>query len=210
MSEWNTLGAKLQRLYDNRQMTLQSAWCYFQPLVRPLDVLSNLCSRVSTRERSTRGSCLGGELINLVYDMMLYNSGDSKVHVLLSKLLKEASRPYMHALYKWLNNGDVDDPYEEFMIVAGAAATESEESHENVHQRAHRHEDTSSTWTNLYMIRHPIPAFIGACGSNAQRIASLTLITSVFVDFPRRRDGKQSSSCREVLEHFTNMRHRKT
>jgi hypothetical protein len=71
---------------------------------------------------------MGGELINLVYDMMLYNSGDSKVHVLLSKLLKEASRPYMHALYKWLNNGDVDDPYEEFMIVAGAAATESEES----------------------------------------------------------------------------------
>jgi hypothetical protein len=33
---------------------------------------------------------MGGELINLVYDMMLYNSGDSKVHVLLSKLLKEA------------------------------------------------------------------------------------------------------------------------
>lgn len=156
MSEWYTLGAKLQKLWEDKRITLQSAWYYFQPITRPLDALHSLCCRLSVREANYNAPCTGAELINYVYESLLHNSGDSRVHGLLQRLLKHASRPYMHALYTWLSSGHVDDKHGEFMIVHNPQKAMDEEARAT----SLGTNDRRTTWTNMYTIREPVPSFL--------------------------------------------------
>lgn len=43
-------------------------------------------------------------------------SGDAAARALVKKLLKAGCQPYFQMLEKWLCEGDLDDPFQEFMI----------------------------------------------------------------------------------------------
>ncbi|KAK9446499.1 Spc98 family-domain-containing protein [Limtongia smithiae] len=58
----------------------------------------------------------GGDILRLLTERLYATSGDPPIRELLSFLLKEASRPYMRMLNKWLHKGLIADPYNEFLI----------------------------------------------------------------------------------------------
>ena len=43
-------------------------------------------------------------------------SGDAAARALVKKLLKAGCQPYFQMLEKWLCEGDLDDPFQEFMV----------------------------------------------------------------------------------------------
>ncbi len=56
-------------------------------------------------------------VIDILYDKFHQYSGDEKLRELVYYMLTVCCKPYLHMLYKWLYNGNINDPYAEFMIV---------------------------------------------------------------------------------------------
>uniref|UniRef100_A0A183AN02 Gamma-tubulin complex component n=1 Tax=Echinostoma caproni TaxID=27848 RepID=A0A183AN02_9TREM len=67
----------------------------------------------------TRGNCLGGAVLSLLYDHARTVYGVKQMNELLSYLLRAASVPFFTILQKWIYRGVISDPYEEFFIATG-------------------------------------------------------------------------------------------
>ena len=68
----------------------------------------------------------GGVVLTVIWDRMHNLSGDPMTHSLYSHLLSLASTPYFAMLQKWIHDGLIDDPYEEFMIISRASSVKKE------------------------------------------------------------------------------------
>ncbi|KAI9678324.1 MAG: hypothetical protein M1817_006270 [Caeruleum heppii] len=60
--------------------------------------------------------CKGGRVLGLLTRRLASMSGDPAARTLLTKLLREASRPYMTMLNEWLHHGGIRDPHAEFLV----------------------------------------------------------------------------------------------
>ncbi|KAE8387564.1 Spc98 family-domain-containing protein [Aspergillus alliaceus] len=65
---------------------------------------------------SSKKLCKGGNVIRLLTERLATFSGDPTTKILLEKLLREASRPYMIMLNEWLHHGGIKDPHAEFLV----------------------------------------------------------------------------------------------
>jgi len=81
-----------------------------QSAARTMQILDRVVTVVSPLK--------GGALLNALHVMMeLEYRGDEQAHILFNRLLGRASQPYVNILNRWLEKGELDDPYGEFMIV---------------------------------------------------------------------------------------------
>ncbi|KAF2146086.1 uncharacterized protein K452DRAFT_242611 [Aplosporella prunicola CBS 121167] len=60
--------------------------------------------------------CKGGSVLGLISRRLASMSGDPNARILLTTLLREASKPYMTMLNEWLHHGGIKDPHAEFLI----------------------------------------------------------------------------------------------
>ena len=60
--------------------------------------------------------CKGGSVLGLITNRLASFAGDPPAKNLLQTLIREASRPYMMMLNKWLHHGSIRDPHGEFLI----------------------------------------------------------------------------------------------
>ncbi|KAF2810811.1 spindle pole body component 97 [Mytilinidion resinicola] len=60
--------------------------------------------------------CKGGNVLGLITKRLASMSGDPAARTLLTRLLRDASRPYMAMLNEWLHHGGIKDPHAEFLI----------------------------------------------------------------------------------------------
>ena len=58
-------------------------------------------------------------LLNLLSSRASSLAGERTSAVLVHKLLEAAAEPYFRMLELWLTQGELDDPYKEFMIEVG-------------------------------------------------------------------------------------------
>ncbi|KAF2742896.1 spindle pole body component 97 [Sporormia fimetaria CBS 119925] len=65
---------------------------------------------------TTKKICKGGSVLGLITRRLASMSGDPAARILLTTLLREASRPYMAMLNEWLHHGSIKDPHAEFLI----------------------------------------------------------------------------------------------
>jgi len=61
------------------------------------------------------GNKKGGALLNVIYRLMI-NSSDKALHDLFEFVLEKASVPYITILKKWIFEGKLEDPFEEFVV----------------------------------------------------------------------------------------------
>jgi gamma-tubulin complex component 2 len=61
------------------------------------------------------GNKKGGALLNVIYRLLI-NSSDKSIKELFEFLLEKASQPYFQILRKWVFQGILEDPFNEFIV----------------------------------------------------------------------------------------------
>ncbi|CAG9461579.1 unnamed protein product [Pedinophyceae sp. YPF-701] len=110
LAEWAALTSKMEHQQRLGRLSLQSALLFVQPAMHGLHVAASLAATAA--EKSLRG----GALLDLLGALRSANAGDASVHAVLHALWVAAARPYLMMLDRWLSEGVLEDPYEEFMV----------------------------------------------------------------------------------------------
>ncbi|KAG0193699.1 Gamma-tubulin complex component 3 [Apophysomyces sp. BC1034] len=94
----------------------------------------------------------GGTLVSTMHDHT--NHGDPFIYRYISEMLQEVSKPFYEMLQRWIYEGELDDPYEEFFVACDPMVPEEE------------------LWQSKYSIREDmLPNFISR--ELAQKIFSI-------------------------------------
>ncbi|CCC08143.1 hypothetical protein SMACR_01693 [Sordaria macrospora] len=92
--------------------------------------------------------CKGGVVLGLITKRLESLSGDPSARVLLTTLLRDASRPYMAMLNEWLHHGSINDPHSEFLI----------KEQKSIRRDRLEQDYTDEYWERRYTIRdHDVP-----------------------------------------------------
>lgn len=86
----------------------------------------------------------GGVILTILQDMVQENLGDRSSVTFLKSLLNNVAEYYCEMLCKWLSQGELDDPYDEFMIV---------DTMKHVNDIAGRVRYGDRIWDTQYVIR---------------------------------------------------------
>ena len=143
MNDWHTLVVQLEHQRNIGSLSLQAAWFYCQPAAPALRLMASIASRSFYLK--------GASVLNLLHREGCEHAGDSAVLALVQRLSKAASAPYSRAIELWVYDGQVDDPYDEFLIV----------EREGIKKRSLMDDYNSTYWTERYSLREEIPQFIG-------------------------------------------------
>lgn len=89
-------------------------------------------------------------MVFLSYDSF-YPCSDPKNKKLYSYLLSQASLPYLEILYAWIHRGEIQDPYNEFMV----------QEKKNVRKENLKEDFNDAYWEMRYTIREvAVPSFL--------------------------------------------------
>jgi len=105
---------QLDTEFNKAELSLQQVWFYVQSSIRIMDNLRRL-----TKEA---GSLKGGALLNVVYRFMI-NSSEKSIKELFEFLLEKSAEPYLQTLRKWIFQGILEDPFQEFMVSENKSAS---------------------------------------------------------------------------------------
>ncbi|DBA91460.1 hypothetical protein WJX77_003506 [Trebouxia sp. C0004] len=137
LQDWNLMVTQLEHQLRTGRLTLQALWYYCQPPLASLQLLAAISSQAAV------GKLRGSALLNLLHQRSHAVAGDDQARRLLQKLLHAACTPYFRMLERWLCEGIVHDPYEEFMI----------QEHKDISKDSVNKEDQSAYWYHRYSLR---------------------------------------------------------
>jgi gamma-tubulin complex component 2 len=107
LKEYRLRVAQLEHEFSVGHLTMQKLWFYLQPCLRTLEALHRLAFESEGLK--------GGALLNVVYRSLASASDDSRKQ-LFSYMFEKALVPYTRMLSKWVHEGTVEDPYDEFFV----------------------------------------------------------------------------------------------
>ncbi|CDW57181.1 Spc97 Spc98 domain containing protein [Trichuris trichiura] len=110
-------GVEWRRLLASDQLTYQSLWLYLQSTRKVFRCLARLCESIDKQQ--TRG----GATLELIEKFANAYVGDAIVMPIITHVQLMAGSAYFEFLNDWLRTGHLDDPYGEFMINLGEAAS---------------------------------------------------------------------------------------
>jgi gamma-tubulin complex component 2 len=110
LQDWSLMLAQLEHQLRRGKLTMQALWYYVQPPMAALRLVASLAAEASGRRLR------GAALLDLLHERVASLLGDAAAHRLALRLLRAASDPYFAVLEKWVCHGNLDDPYEEFMV----------------------------------------------------------------------------------------------
>ena len=58
----------------------------------------------------------GGKVLSVIYKRMQHHSGDPTAREVYGTLLKKAGKSYVEKVKDWVEEGRLEDPYEEFLV----------------------------------------------------------------------------------------------
>jgi hypothetical protein len=121
-TEAGLLGSEnIDALADGSLLTIQRLWLHLQPMESTIRVLASACSMESIR--TLRGGALLGALHDLVeHGQGQWNSSEPSQPALddpeamTGALFWAAFQPFWNMLQRWIDEGELVDPYDEFCI----------------------------------------------------------------------------------------------
>ncbi|KAJ3279877.1 Gamma-tubulin complex component 2, partial [Rhizoclosmatium sp. JEL0117] len=108
----------------------QKCWYHVGPSARILEVVRDLVKAVKEaeacfwREEPEVGG-FGGVLLGVLADGVLTMSGDKTAHKIYSHVLHTAAVPYLNTLRMWIHQGQIQDPFNDFLVQERASASKS-------------------------------------------------------------------------------------
>ncbi|KAJ3317046.1 hypothetical protein HDU76_001374 [Blyttiomyces sp. JEL0837] len=155
---------------------LHHLWTHVVPTLHVLDILAGLVKAVYVaegvgRDESdvTRGRSVvhefhssvrgGGVLLSVISERLIGLKGDAVAKKIHTKLLEKASVPYISMLKSWIHNGEIVDPFDEFMI----------EERRGMNKDLIREDFNDVYWEKRYMFRvDAVPSFFRGIGGNGE------------------------------------------
>lgn len=142
LKEYLLLVTQLDTEFMKGQLTLQKIWYWIQPSMRIMENLYKLTLDSVNKK--------GGSLLNVIYKF-LTNTSDKSIKELFSFLLEKASVPFLEILQKWIYYGQLEDPFQEFLI-----NEDKSQSKDNIER-----DFNDSYWQKRYTYREEmIPIFL--------------------------------------------------
>lgn len=146
LQDWQLMIAQLEHQLRSGKLTLHALWYYVQPPMAALRLTATIAADASSRRLR------GAALLSLLHARTASLLGDAAGHKLCLRLLRAAARPYFALLERWVRDGDIDDPYEEFMVVQDASISKEELSADG----------GCAYWSERFVLRRAIDPFTGA------------------------------------------------
>ncbi|OQS06534.1 gamma-tubulin complex component [Thraustotheca clavata] len=156
LREYTVVVAQLENMSFDGSLSLSKLWFYIQPSLRAMELLSTLVRSSITKQ--------GGALLSGI--SQLPTSGDAKATYVLNFLLEKASAPYLKMLELWIYNGELKDPYDEFMVASDDTLQKEEVSDD----------PWSKYWEQRYTLREThVPSYL-------TRVAMKVLTTGKYLN----------------------------
>jgi gamma-tubulin complex component 2 len=111
LNDWEVIVAQLEGQLKLGKLTLQGMWYFVQPPMSALRLAATLAADASSNKLR------GAALLDSLSARCSASAGDVHAHRLAIRLLRAAAEPYFQMLEQWICNGEVDDPWNEFMVV---------------------------------------------------------------------------------------------
>ncbi|KAI9022773.1 Spc98 family-domain-containing protein [Phycomyces nitens] len=179
LKEYLTFVAQLEHQFQtSTTFTLQRFWFYAQETLQDMSILHSLTMKIrnlsqqddSNRMEEDLDAVLeelvgdnksdevhipewqkGGAILNVLADRLVGLSGNPKCKKIYSFLLACASAPYSHILNLWIYRGEINDTYNEFMIV----------EKKSIKKETLKEDFNDSYWETRYSIREgQVPRFL--------------------------------------------------
>ncbi|KAF0466406.1 Spc98 family-domain-containing protein [Gigaspora margarita] len=136
LKEYLILITQLEHQFcSSSSFTLQKFWFYVHPTLHTMSNIYSLIMDIRNLARDVMEEDIdmliidgfhrnnnipqqikGGGLLSILIDRMTNLSGDLATKKLYMYLLSKSSQPYVTMLNSWIHNGEIQDPYGEFMI----------------------------------------------------------------------------------------------
>ncbi|XP_014290465.1 gamma-tubulin complex component 2 [Halyomorpha halys] len=102
---------ELEKMHHKSLINLHNLWFSIQPVNHPLQTLSLLAKHIAVNRLR------GADTLNYLLDYTSSLMDMTKEHEICVFLVEQAAAPFMVSVQKWIFNGDIYDPFDEFMIV---------------------------------------------------------------------------------------------
>ena len=192
LHDWRVMVVQLEHQRNAGRLSLQSLWFYARPAAGALATLAATARKVQSQ------NLRGAGLLNALHADASARAGDPSARSLTLRLLAAASRPYVRAVERWVYEGVVDDPYDEFLVV----------ERKELRKESLADEYNAKYWERRYSLRAETPRFLSGA------LASMALVTGKYIDAaresrrPARRarggDAGESASQRVSASKITN------
>ena len=163
LHDWRVMVAQLEHQRNAGRLSLQSLLFYARPAAGALATLA------ATARKVRADDLRGAGLLNALHADAAARAGDPSARALTLRLLSAASRPYVHAVERWVYEGVVDDPYDEFLVV----------ERRPLRKESLADEYNAKYWDWRYSLRAETPRFL------AGALARKALTTGKYIDAAR-------------------------
>ncbi|PIA64082.1 hypothetical protein AQUCO_00201403v1 [Aquilegia coerulea] len=160
--DYQAMVAQLEHQFRLGRLSMQGLWFYCQPLMGTMQALSTVIQKASLNKFT------GSAVLNLLQSQAKAMSGDHVVRSLLEKMTQCASTAYLSILERWVYEGVIDDPYDEFFIA----------ENKSLQKEALIQDYDAKYWQQRYSLKDDIPSFLSSA-------AETILITGKYLNVMR-------------------------
>ncbi|KAK0552261.1 Microtubule-nucleating Tub4p (gamma-tubulin) complex component [Tilletia horrida] len=102
----------------------------------------------------------GGALVSVIHTYTF--NGDPFIRKFTSRLLEEVSKPFLQTLSRWIHEGELHDPFQEFFVQLNADPLASGLGFETIGRESQPDVDAALLWQNKFSFREEmLPSFLG-------------------------------------------------
>lgn len=171
LHDWRVMVVQLEHQRNAGRLSLQSLWFYARPAAGALATLA------ATARKVRAGNLRGAGLLNALHADAAARAGDPSARALTLRLLGAASKPYVRAVERWVYEGVVDDPYDEFLVL----------EQRGLRKESLADEYNAKYWDRRYSLRPETPRFLTGA------LARKALTTGKYIDAARESWNPRTS-----------------
>ncbi|KAK9055043.1 hypothetical protein SSX86_026123 [Deinandra increscens subsp. villosa] len=142
--DYQAMVAQLEHQFRLGRLSIQGLWFYCQPMMGSMQALSIVIRKASTN------NFVGSAVLNLLQSQAKVMAGNYLARSLLEKMIDSANSAYLGILERWVYEGVIDDPHNEFFIAENKSL-----------QKESLTQDYDATyWRQRYSLKDDIPSFL--------------------------------------------------
>ncbi|KAI3743015.1 hypothetical protein L1987_60716 [Smallanthus sonchifolius] len=144
LQDYQAMVAQLEHQFRLGRLSIQGLWFYCQPMMGSMQALSIVIRKASAY------NFVGSAVLNLLQSQAKVMAGNYLVRSLLEKMIDSANSAYLGILERWVYEGVIDDPHDEFFIAENKSL-----------QKESLTQDYDATyWSQRYSLKDDIPSFL--------------------------------------------------
>ncbi|XP_071691139.1 gamma-tubulin complex component 2 [Rutidosis leptorrhynchoides] len=142
--DYQAMVAQLEHQFRLGRLSIQGLWFYCQPMMGSMQALSIVIKKASAN------NFVGSAVLNLLQSQAKVMAGNYLVRSLLEKMIESANTAYLGILERWVYEGVIDDPHDEFFIA----------ENKSLQKESLTQDYDAMYWRQRYSLKDDIPSFL--------------------------------------------------